>query len=314
MKWLVLCAALAMPGQAVKDLTASWTQDADIDKVIENRQVTVLRLAETRVTDAGLERLRDAEFLREIDLYFAEFFTDDGIAALSGLNRLERLNLRGTRVTSRAFNAIAKMTGLRELDISYTQIDDSGVDLLADLPLLERLSIGGNRIGPAAISSLRLIPTLRHLDLSGMQRVDSGHWGVPLNPQVLAELGGLERLETLRLKGAVINDIGADRPGLKLETRETLERLELLSGMKSLRELDVSRTPIDSNGLKALRALPSLRVLRLSNAGKVDDAAVDVLANWTTLTEVWLDGTAVTPDGLHRLRTARPNLAIRVLP
>ena len=232
-------------GANALDFSASWTTDSDLDRVAGMATLERLNLAQTRVTDAGLERLRPLRRVRELDLYFSEFFTDDGVAMLRDWKQLERLNLRGTRVTSRVFEPISQMTALRTLDVSYSQIDDAGVELLAELPRLERLAIGGTRIGVVALSSLKLLPELKHLDVSGMQRVDSGHWGLTLNAAVLAELGALEQLISLNLSGAVLNDIGADKPGLKEEQRQSLDGLERLAGLSRLEKLDLSRTPVN---------------------------------------------------------------------
>jgi len=310
MRLLWAVAAVTLRAQVALDLTASWTTDADLSQIAGMATLERLSLGQTRVTDAGLERLRELRSLRALDLYFAEFFTDDGMAALRGLTKLERLNLRGTRVTSRVFEPLSHLTSLRSLDVSYSQIDDAGVELLAELPLLETLAIGGTRIGAAALSSLKLLPALRHLDVSGMQRVDSGHWGLTLNAVVLAELGALENLESLNLSGAVLNDIGADKPGLMEEQRRTLEGLEGLAGLGKLERLDLSRTPVNAAGLRGLIGLRRLRELRLAGAKNIDDMAVPVLIAMRSLRVVMLEGTGMTVDGVARLRAARPDLQL----
>ncbi len=297
-------------GQAALDLSASWTTDGDLDRVAGMARLERLHLGQTRITDAGLDRLRGLRELRELDLYFAEFFTDDGVAALAGLQKLERLNLRGTRVTSRVFEPVSKLVGLRRLDVSYSQIDDSGVEMLAELPGLEWLSMGGTRIGVVALSSLKALPALRHLDLSGMQRVDSGHWGLTLSAAVLGELGTLEGLESLNLSGAVLNDIGADKPGLKEEQRQSLDGLEKLAGLRKLEKLDLSRTPVNAAGVRALAGLGQLRELRLALAKNIDDAVVPVLIGMKSLRVVALEGTRVTLDGVAQLRAARPDIQL----
>lgn len=310
MKLILAFAALAASAQTALDLSASWTTDADLDRLAAIPALVRLSLAQTRVTDSGLERLKDCKSLRELDLYFAEFFTDDGVAALHGLSKLERLNLRGTKVTSRSFEHLSRLTALRSLDISYSQIDDSGIELLAELPNLESLAMGGTRTGVVALSSLKLLPALRHLNVSGMQRVDSGHWGLTLSAPVLAELGALENLVSLNLSGAVLNDIGADKPGLKEEQRQSLEGLEKLLGLFNLEMLDLSRTPVSAAGLQSLRGLGRLRELRLALAKNIDDAAIPVLIGWKSLRVVMLEGTRVTPDGIAKLRAARPDLKL----
>jgi Leucine-rich repeat (LRR) protein len=281
-----------------------------MDRVATRQELRRLSLAQTRITDAGLKQLRNLGSLRELDLYYAEFVTDDGIAALRGISALERLNLRGTRVTSRVFEHLAHFEALQSLDISYTQIDDSGFDLLAELPRLERLAIGGTRIGVLALSSLKLLPALRHLDVSGMQRVDSGHWGVTLNPAILSELGSMENLISLNLSGAVLNDIGADKPGLKEEQRQSLDGLERLAGLRNLEVLDVSRTPVNAAGVRSLRGLGKLRELRLAAAKNIDDTVIPLLEEWRALQVVALEGSRVSAEGIARLRKARPDLKL----
>lgn len=308
MRFVWMLTALTLQGQAALDLTAGWTTDADLARVAGVVGLEKLSLAQTRVTDAGLDQLRDLRSLRELDLYFAEFFTDDGMASLRGLVQLERLNLRGTKVTSRVFESLTHLKALRSLDISYSQIDDAGVELLAELPYLQQLSIGGTRIGVVALSSLKLLQELRHLDVSGMQRVDSGHWGLTLSSTVLGELGAIENLVSLNLSGAVLNDIGADKPGLKEERRQTLEGLEKLAGLQKLERLDLSRTPVNAAGLQALRGLTNLRELRLARATNIDDDAVPRLVEMKSLRVVMLEGTGITVEGLARLRAARPEL------
>ena len=274
------------------DYTATWITDADLDKIALRQDLDRLSLAQTRITDAGLERLRDLKGVRELDLYFADFITDEGHAALATWDKLERINLRGTRLTSRSFEHLAKLTALKHLDLSYSQIDDTNLELLADLPHLESLALGGTRIGAPALAALKLIPNLKHLDLSGMQRVDSGYWGISLTPAVLEEIGGLENLVTLRLSGAVRSDQGADRPGLKEEERKSLPGLEKLSRLKNLEVLDLSRTPVNGAGLKSLGAMSKLRELRLALCPNIDDSALPVLEKWHLQTLV-LEGTAV---------------------
>jgi Leucine-rich repeat (LRR) protein len=310
MKVLCVLAAFTLQAQVALDLTASFTTDGDIHRVAQMVNLERLSLAETRVTDTGIEQLRGLRSLRELDLYFAEFITDDGVAALADLSQLQRLNLRGTKVTSRVFESISRLTALRSLDIGYSQIDDSGVELLAELPHLEQLAIGGTRIGVVALSSLKLLPALRRLDMGGMQRVDSGHWGLTLSIRVLEELGTLENLVSLSLSGAVLNDIGADKPGLKEEQRQSLDGLGKLAALRKLERLDLSRTPVNASGLRELTGLTQLRELRLASARNVDDSAVPVLIEWKSLRVVVLDGTGITVDGIARLRAARPDLQV----
>ncbi len=287
------------------DLTGVWVSDADLERLAGYAKLERLVLAHTRITDAGFAHLAALRGVRELDCYYAEFFSADALAHLAGWQSLERLVLRGTRVTGKAFEHIAHLKALRALDVGHTQIDDAGLDLLAELPALESLALGGNRVSAAGLAQLRLLKGLRHLDLSGVQRVDSGEWGIVLNPATLGEVGGLTGLRSLNLAGATLNDTGADRPGLKESVRQTIEGLDRLAKLVNLESIDLSRLPLSAAALAPLAGLPKLRELRASLAPTLGEPAVPVLLRFPALSRVSLDGSIPAP-ALARLTAQRP--------
>lgn len=286
------------------DLTGAWITDADMEQVASIASLQRLTLAHTRITDLGFERLKRLPNVVKLDCYYAEHFTDDGIAHIKGWKKLERLSLRGTKVTSKVFEHLAGLTSLRELDLGFAQLDDSGFELLAELPKLEQLSMGGNRLTGAALQVLKLLPALRHLDVSGIQRVDSGLWGLPLTETNLGHIGALMQLVSLNLSGANISDRGADRPGHPDAERSTLTGLSKLRTLVNLEVLDLSRTPVNASGLAEIATLPKLRELKLGLAKDVDDSAIETLLAMKDLHRLLITGTALSPDA--RARLARP--------
>lgn len=292
------------------DLSATWIADSDLNRLTPVKSLIKLNLGHTRISDLAFDAIRRIESLADLDLYYAEFFTDDGLAKLKNTAHLGSLNLRGTKVTSKAFETIAKLKSLKQLDIAYTQIDDSGVELLAELPLLEKLSIGGNRIGVPAVSALKLCPSLKVLDVSGVQRVDSGEWGLPVTAAMFAELGTLPRLVSLNLSGATLTDRGADRPGQKESIRTKLTGLSGLCNAGKLATLDLSRTPVDPEGIAQLKTCSNLHQLSIAMAPNLDDSVVPILASLPHLKRVDLENTPVTPAGLSYLRQQRPAIEI----
>ena len=91
------------------DLTSTWVTDGDLSKVAQMRHLRKLDLSHTRVTDAGLEQLKSLENVVELNCYYAERLTEDGIAHLRGWKHLEHLSLRGTKVTSQVFEHLAHL-------------------------------------------------------------------------------------------------------------------------------------------------------------------------------------------------------------
>src|SRR6266567_2242428 len=138
---LLLLASLDQ-GQSVKDasgevvelnLTDTWVSDADMAKVAQLHHLRKLDLSHTKITGRGIEYLASLENVTDLNCYFAEYLTDDGIAHIRNWKRLERLNLRGTKVTSKIFDSLAKLTSLRSLDIAFTQVSDDGFEQLSAL-------------------------------------------------------------------------------------------------------------------------------------------------------------------------------------
>ncbi len=294
------------------DLSSTWVTDADMARLGRLTGLRRLDLAYTKISDVGLEHLRGPSEVLDLNLYFAEYITDSGIAHIKGWTQLKHLSLRGTKVTSRVFDHLKGLESLRALDISSTEVTDAGFEKLASLPHLEKLAIGSNRILGPGLSLLKLLPALKHLDVGGIQRVDSGLWGIALNDSNMHKIGELTRLETLKLNGANISDRGLDRPGHELARRKELTSLPNLKGLVNLRGLGLSRTPLTRPALDALRELPQLRHLSLEYATGVDDQAIAVLLVLEQLESLQLSGTAVTDDGLRQLATLEHLKALRV--
>lgn len=283
------------------DFTSTWISDADLDTVAAMPKLRVLRLGQTKIGDTGLERLRALREVRELDLYYAEYITEDGLAHLRGWKRLEKLNLRGTRVTSKVFAHLGALTGLRWLDVAFTQVDDEGFDELLKLGALEHLALGGNRLAGSCLAALKSMPALTSLDAGGTQRVDSGLWGLALNEQNLTRIAGLKGLRRLSLAAATINDRGIDKPGHPEAERTDLRDLAALRALPALEFLDLSRQPVTAESIRTLRGMPALRELRLGLASKINDSAVPELLALTGLRRVYAYGTAISPAGVTRL-------------
>src|SRR5438270_8536703 len=81
------------------DLRASWVTDTDLRKLLQLAYLNYLDLSLTRITDQGMQELKNATGIVELNLYFAEYVTDEGLAAIKAWKKLKRLNLNGTKVS-----------------------------------------------------------------------------------------------------------------------------------------------------------------------------------------------------------------------
>src|SRR5262245_62646744 len=125
-------------------MRASWVTDSDMRRLAELPYLTHLDLSMTRITDHGLQQLKNAPGIVDLNLYYAEQITDEGMAALKNWKRLKRLNLRGTKITETTLEHLANVTTLESLDDGFATIKDVGLDRLIPLQNLRELVIGVN--------------------------------------------------------------------------------------------------------------------------------------------------------------------------
>lgn len=251
-------------------LRGTYVADSDLAKLAALPQLARIDLALSRVSDLGMLRLKDLKSVREIDLFFAELVTDEGLAAMKNWPKIERLNLRGTKVTDNTLSLFAGKASITSLDIGYAEVTDSGLQHLPRYPNLRELAFGGNKMTEVGLQVLRALPQLTKLDLSGKQRTDSGLWFVGLT------------------------DLGLDP----------------VATLTELRELNIAGTPVSSRGLEKLRSLKKLEKLNLLGCKRVTDEAAAVLAAFPALKWIELKDTALTAKGFSALRSARPNLVV----
>jgi Leucine-rich repeat (LRR) protein len=258
-------------GQVVAvDLHASWITDSDMAELARLPNLAHLDLSLTRISDHGLDQLKNAPAITDLNLYFDELITDAGLSALKGWKHLKRLSVRGTKITDTTLQHLSGVTSLESLDAGYAQITDVGLELLTPLTNLKELAIGGNKLTDAGLQSLRQLPGLIYLDLSGAERTDSGLWSVSLTERGLDAIATLGNLRHLRLNGTLVS----------------------------------------SRGLQRLAGLTKIEWLDLEGCQRIGDDVVPLLASFRSLQRVDLAGTQVTQKGVEELRRAKPNCKI----
>jgi len=269
------------------DLRASWVTDSDLRKLLQLPYLSDLDLSLTRITDQGVQDLKSAPGIVDLNLYFAEYVTDEGLAAIKDWKKLKHLNLHGTKVSDTTLEHIANITTLESLNVGSAMITDVGIERLVSLPNLKELTMGGNELGDAGLQALRQIPGLTYLDLNGRQGTDSNIWTISISDVGLDAVLTLKELRELRF--------GCTSKGI---------------GIEGARFATVSATDVSVRWLEKMKALPKLEKLKLQGCARVDDEAVRALIALTNLREIDLKGTSVTEKGLAALRAARPKVRI----
>jgi Leucine-rich repeat (LRR) protein len=252
------------------DLRASWVTDSDLAGLALLPSLGRLDLSLTRITDHGLQQLKNAPGITDLTLRYAELITDEGLVAVKGWKYLKRLNLRGTKITDTTLQHLSGVTSLEALDIGFVQVTDVGLDALTSLPNLKHLVIGGNKLTDVGLQPLRQMPGLVDLDLSGQQRTDSGLWSISLT-----------------------------EPGL-----------DAIATVKNLRHLRLNGIGVSALSLEKLRSLVHLEQLDLQGCSRIGDDAALVLAAFPALHVVDLTGTSATGKGIAALRHAKPECRV----
>src|SRR5579871_5009725 len=192
-------------------LGRTWVDDTELLDLARLPKLERLDLSHTRITDEGLLHLKSAPQIQDLNLYYAEQITDQGMNAIKEWKNLKRLNVCGTRISDGTLAIAGTMTGLESLDISYTEITDNGLDALAPLTRLRELSLGRSKLSSNALEVLRLLTTLEYLDLGGPHPGPRGlrdTGGAPLPDDVPRAISSLKELRTLKLAYSRINADG----------------------------------------------------------------------------------------------------------
>jgi internalin A len=269
------------------NLRGRWVTETDMRELAQLPHLTHLDLSLTRVTDEGMLELKNAPGIEDLNLYYAELVTDEGMSAIKGWRKLKRLNVRGAKISDTTLEHISAIQSLESVNVGFALVTDVGLERLTSLPNLKELSVGGNKMGDMGLQALRQMPGLTFLDLSGKQGTDSNLWSVNMTEEGLEAVLALKQLRELRL--------GCSAVGV---------------GVEGTRFATVSSMNVSARWLERMKALPKLETLKLQSCGRVADDAIPALSALPLLREVDLKGTAVTEKGVAQLRAVRPKLRI----
>jgi Leucine-rich repeat (LRR) protein len=246
--------------------------DAGLSAVAELPGLKVLVL-NNQTSNAGLKQLKNLKALESLELHKSKV-TDAGLVVLKGLPKLEALDLSGTHITDAGARILATLASLKQLDVSETDITDQGAALLASLPQLETVFASAHMTNQG-LRSLARVKKLKTLDVSGARVTDEG----------VASLAQAAHLEALALSGTSVGDKG----------------LAQVARLKRLKTLELSDTQISPSGLAALGRMPKLETLSLSWR-ELTDTELRALSGLPHLTRVILDGRTLPPEVLSRIR------------
>jgi hypothetical protein len=135
-----------------------------------------------------------------------------GLVHLAALPHLEELRLGGCRIGDPAIEAVAKIEGLKALDIFHLGYTDEGVAALCHLKKLTKLRINGSRLTNKSLEHVAAIESLQWLMLSEMNVTYAG------GLEHLKKLHHLTKLELQKMKLSEedVAKVKADHPAAEV--------------------------------------------------------------------------------------------------
>jgi hypothetical protein len=122
-----------------------------------------------------VERDDKAEGKPIIIVNFATMPTsDDDLACLKGLDKLQKLTLNNTKITDAGLAHVEGLTSLQKLYLVDTGISDTGLERLKGLTNLQILSLVGTQITDTGLDHLKGLGNLKTLFLAGTKVTDDG--------------------------------------------------------------------------------------------------------------------------------------------
>ncbi len=105
--------------------------------------------------------------------------TNEGLAYIAGLTRLEALLLEGTQVTNDGLAHIGKLTQLRELSLNRTQVTDDGLTHIGGLTRLQYLYLNDTQVTDEGLEQIVGLTQLQGL-CSATHRLRTRGWQISL--------------------------------------------------------------------------------------------------------------------------------------
>ena len=257
-------------------------------KLLKGKKLEFLVLRTTKITDRGIDEIKDMTSLRYLDVVNTKV-TNTSLRKLKGIPELEVLGLPRKELREIPDDpddaAAIQAAGL---GIYKSNVTDNIYDVDAN----------GDRQKPGQwMKHLKGLHSLKELKLPKT-----------INDEDLRYLVGLKSLETLWV-GGDFSDEGLKAIGTLTNLKELLcysKRLtsasaKHLAPLVSLERLELNDDPIGDEGLRYLAGMKKLKNLGLIGT-RITDAGLVHLQGLSALEEINLMFTAVTDDGLRNLR------------
>jgi len=270
--------------EMLEEISLGWCRAINDDgiKILASQPgrasiLSSLCLARCRITDIGVEYVASLKNLRELDLNGCQSISSSSLGdTLARLPRLESLDVSYCSDILRS-SWQGKISALRSLHLSYSDVKDEHLSRLTNLPCLEELTLDSSEITDWALAHLagnNVSPNLAVLDLADCDISDMG----------LSHLPKFKQLKNLSLFYCDLSNDG----------------LEYISEMKNLEVLNLDSREISDDGLFYLRRLTNLKCLDIFS-GRITDVGCAHISKVKSLVTLELCGGGIGDLGCSHL-------------
>lgn len=128
----------------------------------------------TGTTDDDLEFLKSLTHLKELRFHNAFDVKGEGLAHLSQLKNLEKLELFYTSISGNHLKHLTDLPKLKHLYAPQVRMDDDGMRQIAQIDSLEELRLDNTRVTNKGLAMINKMPNLRSLSLTSGSFSDAG--------------------------------------------------------------------------------------------------------------------------------------------
>jgi hypothetical protein len=180
-------------------------------------------LSSPEITDDGLAYLKNLTRLQTLWLRYSSSIAGPGLSHLSGLPRLTRLFVKSDKLTDDGLAYLEGLPRLVDLHLDSPNITDNGLVHLEGLVRLEGVFLSGPHITEEGLAHLATMKTLKNLGIENAGK---------FSDSALDQLAGLVNLRFLQIecKDKITNQI-TDR-GLEVLKQLPQLKLAIINGPK----------------------------------------------------------------------------------
>jgi Leucine-rich repeat (LRR) protein len=287
-------------------------------------ELKILEIENANITNKGLWILKKLKNLQILKVKNCTI-SDEGLSYMMHLKNMEELDLSNTQISDKGMEVLASLTNLKELTLTECKISDKGLLALKSLKKLETLDLRKTEITEAGLKTLISFEELRSIDLRG-SKVKGRTFALELIETIKRDTGEIENNEILllatiyRCADAKTNEMIFDAlyeifdkdPLDKKGLRELLKDMALIwvnqmdrtmrrrkgNLIKKFVTVDFRVAEVNDKGLRHLRFLPNIYVLRLTGDVQITDEGLEVLKYLKNLRNLHITIKNISDEGL----------------